>query len=84
MKKPIYFKFVILIAFPSFFVECGKKNKKEDLSKKTGPPAVVDVIIAQNQSISSISKANGSILANEFVELHPEVSGRIIYLNIPE
>jgi membrane fusion protein (multidrug efflux system) len=65
------------------FVGCHKK-KTEDLSKKADPPAVVDVMVAQNQTISSITEANGSIVANEFVELHPEVSGRIIYLNIPE
>ena len=84
MKKCTYFNLLILISFLLFFSECGKKNKKEDLSKKVDPPAIVDVIVAQNQSISSITEANGSIVANEFVELHPEVSGRITYLNIPE
>ena len=62
---------------------CGK-NKNKEPEKKTEPPAIVDVIIAQNQSISSTVEANGSIIANEFVELHPEVSGRVVYLNIPE
>lgn len=65
------------------FAGCHKK-KTEDLSKKADPPALVDVMVAQNQTISSITEANGSIVANEFVELHPEVSGRITYLNIPE
>ena len=62
---------------------CGKKKNKEP-EKKTDPPAVVDVIVAQKQKISSTIEANGSIIANEFVELHTEVSGRVIYLNIPE
>jgi membrane fusion protein, multidrug efflux system len=84
MKKYTYINLMFLLTFVLFFTACGKKNKKEDLSKKTDPPAIVDVIIAQNQAISSITEANGSILANEFVELHPEVSGRITYLNIPE
>lgn len=84
MKKNTYFNLVFLATFLLIFTDCGKKKNKEDLSKKTDPPAVVDVIVAQNQAISSITEANGSILANEFVELHPEVSGRIIYLNIPE
>ena len=83
MKKK---SFSILVTFASilFLFSCGKKNKKEDLSKKADPPAVVDVIIAQNQTINSTTEANGSILANEFVELRSEVSGRITYLNIPE
>ena len=78
--------FFILVTFISslFLFSCGKKNKKEDLSKKADPPAVVDVIVAQNQAINSTTEANGSILANEFVELRSEVSGRITYLNIPE
>ena len=84
MKKNTYFNLISLIAFSLFFIECGKKKKQEDLSKKADPPAVVDVMIAQNQAINSITEANGSILANEFIELRPEVSGRLTYLNIPE
>ena len=84
MKKNTYFNLISLIAFSLFFIECGKKKKQEDLSKKADPPAVVDVMIAQNQAINSITEANGSILTNEFIELRPEVSGRLTYLNIPE
>ena len=73
---------VIIILFVGAW-GCGKKKNKEP-EKKTDPPAIVDVIIAQNQSISSTIEANGSIIANEFVELRPEVSGRVVYLNIPE
>jgi membrane fusion protein, multidrug efflux system len=72
---------IIILLFSAW--GCGKKKNKEP-EKKTDPPAIVDVIIAQNQSISSTIEANGSIIANEFVELHPEVSGRVVYLNIPE
>jgi len=72
-----------LLYFCFLFAGCHKK-KTEDLSKKADPPAIVDVMVAQNQNISAITEANGSIVANEYVELHPEVSGRIIYLNIPE
>ncbi len=62
---------------------CHSK-KKQDSNKKEDQPAIVDVVIAKKQSISSTIEANGSIVANEFVELHPEVSGRVTYLNIPE
>lgn len=72
-----------LLFFCLILAGCHKK-KTEDLSKKVDQPPIVDVLVAKNQTISSMIEANGSIVANEFVELHPEVSGRIIYLNIPE
>jgi membrane fusion protein (multidrug efflux system) len=70
--------FVILL-----FASCG--NKK-DVSKepRVNPPTIVDVIIAQVQPISNVIEANGTVLANEYLEIHPEVSGRLIYLNIAE
>jgi membrane fusion protein, multidrug efflux system len=80
-NKLLIFPILLLICLN--FTNCGKKKVKES-EKKTDPPAIVDVIIAQNQSISSTVEVNGSIIANEFVELHPEVSGRVTYLNIPE
>lgn len=66
------------------------KSKKE----KDAPPArqgggaqqtvLVDVMVAAYQPIVSTVEANGTVVANEYVELHPEVAGRITYLNIPD
>jgi membrane fusion protein, multidrug efflux system len=67
-----------------FFVAVACKGKPEPLKPKEAPPTIVDVIVASPQSISSIVEANGSVVANEYVELHPEVSGRLIYLHVPE
>ena len=36
------------------------------------------------RSASDVIEANGSVVANEYLELHPEVSGRLTYLNIAE
>jgi membrane fusion protein (multidrug efflux system) len=47
-------------------------------------PTIVDVIVAIPRSIQNQIEANGSVVANEYVELHPEISGRIVYLNVPE
>lgn len=47
-------------------------------------PTIVDVMIAQPQSVSNIIEANGTVVANEYLDIHPEVSGRLTYLNIPE
>ena len=58
--------------------ESGKTEKKGKL------PVSVDVIIASNTDISSDIEVNGTVLSEEMVELHPEVSGRLTYLNIPD
>ena len=46
--------------------------------------ACVDIIIAAPQQVSNSIEANGTVLANEYVELHPEVSGRLTFLNVKE
>ncbi|KAA2245835.1 efflux RND transporter periplasmic adaptor subunit [Chitinophaga agrisoli] len=51
---------------------------------QSNQPVVVDVVVANSGAISSTIEANGSIVANEYAELHPEISGRITYLNVPE
>jgi membrane fusion protein (multidrug efflux system) len=77
-------KLIFLVtAFTSIIVS-SCKGKKEEPKQKNNGPVVVDVIVAAAQSISSIVEANGTIVASEFVELHPEISGRLTYLNIPE
>ncbi len=41
-------------------------------------------MIASLQKIDNTIEANGTVISNENVELHPEISGRLTYLNIPE
>lgn len=62
----------------------GCKNKPEVIKPRENPPTPVDVMIASPQQISNTIEANGTVIANESVELHPEVSGRLTYLNVPE
>src|SRR5436190_18716770 len=77
--KNLYF---FISASACLIVSCH--SKKEDKDPPKQPPPVVDVIVAQPQNVSNIIEANGTVVANEFVEMHPEVSGRITYLNVPE
>ncbi|MHC1776726.1 MAG: efflux RND transporter periplasmic adaptor subunit [Lentimicrobium sp.] len=58
--------------------ESGKTENKEK------PLVSVDVIVASKTDISSDIEVNGTVLSEEMIELHPEVSGRLIYLNIPD
>lgn len=65
-------------------VQCKSKPVPAVASAKNTPPVVVDVIIAATQPISNVIEANGNVIASEYVELRPEVSGRLTYLNIAE
>jgi len=62
---------------------CGKKKNEIQTAEAT-PPTIVDVIIAKQQAIADTIEANGTVVANESADLHPEVSGRIVYLEVPE
>jgi membrane fusion protein (multidrug efflux system) len=73
------FCFFILLVF---LVACSHKT---DSSKpKTNTPTVVDVLVATTKSMSNTLEVNGTVVANEYVELHPEASGRLTYLYVPE
>jgi membrane fusion protein, multidrug efflux system len=83
-------KFILpLVLVCSFGIfSCTGKSKKETKTnsqqKQKQGPTVVDVIIATPHEVSNTVEANGTVIANESVELHPEISGRLTYLNIPE
>jgi len=65
----------------SLLISCNTKKEKPSKEK---PPAMVEVMIAGNEDFSSSLEVNGTVLSNEQVELHPEVNGRLIYLNVPD
>jgi membrane fusion protein (multidrug efflux system) len=66
------------------FLSC-KEKKVTPLSKpKDSGPTIVDVMIASLQKVDNTIEANGTVLANENVELHPDGSGILTYLNIAE
>jgi membrane fusion protein (multidrug efflux system) len=76
-----------VIFFLVFFVACvlfSCKGKPKVIKPRASPPAVVDIIIAAPQVVTNAIEANGTVLANEYVELHPEVSGRLTFLNVKE
>lgn len=75
--------FIKLFLYVLILSQCKSKTPDTKVVKET-PPVVVDVMIAATQPISNVIEANGTVIANEYVELRPEVSGRLIYLNIAE
>ena len=83
LLKKVCFIF-LLFSCVLIFSDCKSKPTLAagNRSEKTIP--IVDVIIATPEPISNIIEANGTVIASEYVELRPEVSGRLTYLNVPE
>jgi membrane fusion protein, multidrug efflux system len=73
----------LFLLIPVWILAASCHSGKPSKDKSSGP-VIVDVIIAGTSPIEQSLEANGTVIANEFVELHPEVSGRIISLNVPE
>lgn len=73
---------VIVILFVTFsFFSCRQKAVK---AKDKPSATVVDVIIARKVNFPSTIEVNGTALSEEMIELHPEIGGRLIALNIPD
>lgn len=62
----------------------GKNDKNSQKKDKASGPVTLDVSIAKSFEIANHIESNGTILAFEYVELKPEMPGRITYLNINE
>lgn len=82
MYRTIKPALVIISGFFLFSISC--KNKPAVINARKDAPPVVDVLVATAQPISTTIEANGTVVANEFVQLHPEVSGRITFLQVKE
>ncbi len=69
---------LILVGLLGLF-SCHRKAER-----RNSLPVIVDVIVAKSVHFSSSVEVNGESLSQEMIELHPEISGRLIYLNIPD
>lgn len=71
-----------------FFIGCGSKEKKIPAAGNpkaaAPPPPKVDAYIIKTTSVSDDLELPGTIVANEATEIHPEISGRMTYLNAAE
>lgn len=66
----------------TLLASCRAKTKDQVVAEKPAVP--VEVIVAGSDEVASSIEVNGTVLSNEMVELHPEVSGRLVYLNLPD
>ncbi|MEI6863613.1 MAG: biotin/lipoyl-binding protein, partial [Candidatus Omnitrophota bacterium] len=77
-----FYKIFSALALFSMLLACTGKKKEQVVPVK--PVVPVEVIVASTEDIDNMLEVNGSVLANEMAELRPEVSGRLIYLNLPD
>ena len=78
-----HFSFLLPVIFLTLSVLSCKS--KPSVPKQTpNLPTIVDVMVASLEKVDNTIEANGTVIANENVELHPDGSGILTYLNIPE
>ena len=68
-------------------ISCGEKNKAATTTTSTQqqPQAITaDALIISTQPLSADIEIPGTIMANETTEIHPEISGRVVQLNVRE
>ena len=77
LPRHVFYIVILSLFSPACKSKTPPKRKSDD-------PIIVDVMVASLQKIDNTVEASGTVIANESVDLHPEVSGRLTYLNIPE
>ncbi|MFM2138305.1 MAG: hypothetical protein RJA57_612, partial [Bacteroidota bacterium] len=79
---------LVLLALASGLLACNGKDKSATGAAGKGPgkppPMKVDLFIVKKRALSENLELPGSLQANEATEIHPEMSGRIVQLNVAE
>ena len=78
---------LFFLILSSVIISCG--DKKKDAAPPAGAQApqqviTADALIVSTRRLSADIEIPGTILANETTEIHPEVSGRVVALNVRE
>jgi len=74
----------LLIAV-SFFTACKSKNSSNTATPPNkNAPSIVDVVVAAPMVTNTKVEVNGTVVASDMVELHPEIAGKITFLHWPE
>ena len=81
----------LFILFPTCLtlLACGDSNQSKKINEKAGQNEKnksigVHVYIVKPESFTEEIEVPGNVIANESVEIHPEMAGRITALNIQE
>ncbi len=79
------FNFIYSTTLILLLSACGGAEKENYAPSAAKPPIQkVEGYIVTKMMISDKAELPGSIIANETTEIHPEISGRLIYLNMNE
>ena len=78
---------IFFLILSSVIISCG--DKKKDATPSAGAQAqqqviTADALIVATRALSADIEIPGTIMANETTEIHPEVSGRVVRLNVRE
>jgi membrane fusion protein, multidrug efflux system len=77
---------IYLFSFLLLLNSCGKKEKKITANQQQPRPQSikVDAFIVKPRMISESIEVPGTLLAKEITEMFPEISGRVVQINISE
>ena len=88
MNRPtLFFRLAVFISAVLLFSCKDKKNSSAGPpagGSGKQPPVSVDAIITKTQLLIADIEVPGSLLANESTEIRPEVSGKLVQLNVRE
>ena len=78
---------IFLLSLTTLIFSC--KEKKESTQQQNGgppkqPALQVEVLLAKTKVLSANIEVPGTLLPNESTEIRPEVSGRLVQLNVKE
>jgi len=78
---------ILLLSGLSLLAACHSEPKPDASAQQKGgprPPSKVDAFVVDTRMISENVEVPGTLVASESTEIHPEVAGRIVQLNIRE
>jgi membrane fusion protein, multidrug efflux system len=77
-------KILIGLSACLFLYSCKEKKETPKQTNTTPSATVVDVLIAGTGSIANVVEVNGAVIPFETVTINPEISGRLVTLNMPD
>jgi membrane fusion protein (multidrug efflux system) len=83
-KNQLLKKIIIGLSFSVFLFACKQKKAAPAQNNKSQGPTIVDVLVAGSSDVSGTVEVSGAVIPKETINITPEISGRLIYLNVPD